>query len=305
MKIKRLHAIGPDTEPQDVRLIKNLHSFLSEEGYRTTESYAEIYPFSWQVFRYRIDNEWLIRDFESEPYEYDPLHEKELFVEFISTNPESDSSILEFVNRRGLLTRCSREDIPDAMTVAQFKEEHGFFISFVLVYAAIGNHDFDFLKENTLKIVKTDGRPILEDDILRSARFLLRYGLMWAFDRHSIQATIWETKDGVFEPSFIVTSLIAALYVQFYQLVINSAQLGKCKECGTLFVKENKRRLFCSPVCNGRHKTKAIRRRKQQSINIGLDKDYIDEDAASSLLKRLNDNLTWEELSGFGVEKPI
>lgn len=305
MEIKRLHAIGPDMEPQDIRLIKNLRSFLSEEGYRTTESYAEIYPFSWNVFRYRIENEWLIRDFESEPYEYDPLHEKELFAEFICTNPENDSSILEFVNRRGLLTRYPREDIPDAMSLAQFKEEHGFFTSFVLLYFAIENHDIDFLEKNTWRIFKQRGHPILEEDILRSARGLLRLGLMWAFDRHSILATIWETKDGVFEPSFSVTSLIAALYTQFYQLVTHSAQLGKCRECGKLFVKENMLRKFCSPVCNGRYKTKAIRQRKQQAIYAGLDSGYIDKDTASSLLTRLNGNLPWGELSRLGVKKPI
>jgi hypothetical protein len=272
----------------------------------------EINPFQNKEEKFICFMPGLINNYDYKTYA--PMKKKDLFLKFASLYNKSDKEIIKFVNKYGLLDSNSYYNVLIPYTknrfqmwypYNKFKKEIKIAYELLLIYEELKKPKIDF--NNLRKLLKTIKITDLEYHFLYMQN---RYyedvkkkrptneEILKIYLRH-IEFTIQEKVTNHIAPSFgkinydpdnynkhwnidnlwNYDNLLAAMYMQFYLVIIENKTIGWCNYCGQPFVKEKSDKEYCEGCRQNAYnhrKTKAIRLYKEGStikeIYLKLDK---------------------------------
>lgn len=193
----------------------------------------------------------------NKPYrKIEPLKERYLISDFLKVDPEDDNSILAFVDKYGLLGYLNdsnsnrfEEVYYFQRAVEHFKEIYGLFhlIEQGRIDQALKAHfsnlllekpnALDFLSSRSLKEKADYAKYCLVSDIARA----LEGGTSF---------TAYSSDEGESRIGFELKTLLGAIYLQFYFVVIERYRYVECPKCNRLYTSLRKPKKDLCPRCN-------------------------------------------------------
>ncbi|MEM5008356.1 hypothetical protein ABEP42_26610 [Priestia megaterium] len=228
-----------------------------------------------------------------------PFKEENLLDDVAKLNVREIESLLEFCNKYGLMgekinnisIEKSGVDTLGRRILANAKESLSYFVKETLIIQGLITtyHDIiqplnDYYKDtNDTSIEKT----IDEMELKLKQGINSKLGL--------VRPAINLEAKGKYLPGYTTSTLLGAIYYQFYEVVTSGKQFKECVNCGSLFIPRKSNAKFCPPFTSGEHSScqnsyNQMKSRAKKSVRTG--KKTIEE-VANSLGRPLAEVRGW------------